>query len=67
MAGKTIDVYQGIKTVHSCRLYHYDFRKLFRLPRIKGKIVSAELIGGIVCIGFEIERQRYIKHKLGGK
>lgn len=67
MAGKTIDVYQGIKAVHSCRLHEEDFRKLFGLPRRKGRIVSAELHSGTVIIGFETDRHKVIQHKLGGK
>jgi hypothetical protein len=64
MAVKLIEVYQGIKTVHTCRLYGDDFRTLFKLPRTKGKILSVELMGQTVFVSFEIERHKYIGHKL---
>lgn len=67
MAGK-VEVYQSITTVHNCRLYSDDIRTLFKLPRRKGKIVSIELVGQTIHANFEVERHRYINHKLtGGK
>jgi len=68
MAGKRIEVYQSIKTVHECRLYSNDIRSLFHLPFRKGKIIGTSLHGQLVTISFEIERHRAIPHKLtGGK
>jgi len=68
MAGKKIETYQSIKTVHECRIYSGDIRKLFKLPLCKGKISKVALYGSTVMVTFEVDSHRCIKHQLtGGK
>lgn len=67
MVGKRISVYQSMETIHTCRLYDEDVRKLFGLPARKGKIISVELQSGRILVRFEITKHKYINHKLGGK
>ena len=64
---RSVEVYQGIKTVHSCRLYSEDTRKLFALPLRKGKITGVSVDGETVIITFEVVRHKYLNLKLGGK
>jgi hypothetical protein len=68
MRGKRIETYQSVKTVHECRLYSDDYRRLFKLPLSKGKIVEVKLVGQTVIFTFEVDRYRSINFKLtGGK
>ena len=64
---QSVKVYQGIKTVHTCRLYSEDTRKLFALPLRKGKVTDVSVSGETVIITFEVVRHKYLNLKLGGK
>lgn len=68
MAGKRVDIYQSIKTVHSCRLYSEDYRTLFNLPKKNGKCIAVRLDNHSIEFDFEVNSHKYINHKLtGGK
>jgi hypothetical protein len=60
MPGKRIETYQSVKTVHDCRLYSDDYRKLFNLPLSKGEVTEVKLVGQTVIFTFEVDRHRYI-------
>jgi hypothetical protein len=67
MAGK-IETYQSVKTVHECRLYSDDYRKLFKLPLSKGTLTAVGIVGQTIMLTFEVDRHRYINFKItGGK
>jgi len=61
---RTLSLYKSISETSHLSLHNSHLRRLFKLPKIKGQLVSAELIGQSVRIVFETARDKFIAHNI---